>query len=158
MSGMAEFASLHSYFEFQKTVRWKTRFVHDEQTREFLRVVIETSASRKRKLPKDQILFRAQRGFTWRRENAGEEDEFEVETAFGPERMAPKVEFVGDGRVNPNKIPCLYLATNRNTAMAEVRPWMGSRISLATFKMMRDCVVVVVQLTEDEAWNSRSST
>lgn len=139
---MAEFASLDSYLRFQHSVRWKTRFVYNDEITEFLRVVLETSAPRLKKIPKDQILFRAQRGFTWRLENAGKEGEFEVETAFKPERMIPKAGLVADGRVNPSKIPCLYLATNRNTAMAEVRPWVGSRVSLAEFRVMRDCVVV----------------
>jgi hypothetical protein len=145
---MAEFVSLRSYLEFQKSVRWKARFVHNEQTKEFLETVLETSAPRVKKLRKDQVLFRAQRGFTWRLEHAGEDDEFEVETAFGPERMVPRAEFVGEGRVNPAKIPCLYLATNRNTAMAELRPWIGSRISLAEFKVMRECLIVDCSLDQ----------
>ena len=112
------------------------------QTAEFLKTALETSVRRLKKLPKDRILFRAQRGFSWRTEHAGEEDEFEVEGAFESQRMIPKAEFVGEGRVNPSKIPCLYLATNRNTAMAEVRPWIGSRLSVTEFKIMRDCTVV----------------
>jgi hypothetical protein len=150
--GMAEFASLDSYYAFEKSVRWKARFVHDEQTQDFLKVVLETSTLRLRTIPKGQILFRAQRGFTWRTERRGEEDEFEVETALGPERMVPKAALVGDGRVNPSKIPSLYLASNRNTAMAEVRPWVGSRISLAEFKLMRDCVVVDCSADQKRSW------
>jgi hypothetical protein len=49
---------------------------------------------------------------------------------------------VGDGRINPRGIPCLYLASTKETAMAEVRPWIGSLISLGQFKTMRDLRVV----------------
>jgi RES domain-containing protein len=136
---MPEFASLDSYLHFQQSVRWKTRYAYDDETKDFLKTVIETSAPRVRRMKKGQILFRAQRGYRWSPEGGGA---FEVETAFDPERMLPKAELVGEGRVNPSKIPCLYLATNRNTAMAEVRPWLGSRISLAEFKVMRDCLLV----------------
>jgi hypothetical protein len=75
-------------------------------------------------------------------ENAGTEEEFEVPDAFDPDRMVPKAEFVGDGWVNPRGIPCLYLASTKEATMAEVRPWVGSYISLAQFKIMRDVVVV----------------
>ncbi len=139
---MAEFASLRSYWHFAQSVKRKARFVHDEEVREFLKLVLETSASRRKTVPKDQILFRAQRGFTWKTENRGEDDEFDVEAAYPPERMRPSAQYVGDGRVNPRGIPCLYMASNLNTAMAEVRPWLGSRVSLAQFKVMRDSLVV----------------
>jgi hypothetical protein len=56
--------------------------------------------------------------------------------------MKPKAELVGDGRVNPRGIPCLYLADKDKTAMAEVRPWLGSYVSLAQFRVMRDCEIV----------------
>jgi hypothetical protein len=95
---MARFASLHGYFEFQRNVRRESRFIHNEQTKEFLKTVLETSTPRLKRLRRDSILYRAQRGFSWKTERAGEYDEFDVETAFGPERMVPKAEFVGDGR------------------------------------------------------------
>jgi len=103
---------------------------------------METSESRKDKIPKWSVLFRAQRGYGWRLENAGTEEEYEAPDAFEPDRMVPKAEFVGDGRVNPRGIPCLYMATTDEAAMAEVRPWVGSYISLAQFKVMRGVTVV----------------
>src|ERR1039457_5941384 len=56
--------------------------------------------------------------------------------------MTPKAEYCGEGRVNTVGIPCLYLASNQRTAMSEVRPWVGSHISLAQFKVTHDCEVV----------------
>lgn len=144
---VAEFPSLYGYVEFQKSVRQKFRYIHDDAARKFIEAVLDSSASRAKILPKDGILYRAQRGFRWRLEHG-----VEVETAFGPERMVPKAELVGDGRVNAAKIPCLYLATNPNTAMAEVRPWLGSRISLAEFKVMQDCRIVDCSSDEKRSW------
>jgi hypothetical protein len=139
---MAEFTSTNSYYQFEQAVIRKTRYVYDERIRTFLATVLATSNSRKDSIEKGSILFRAQRGYTWRTENPGTEEEFEVPDAFEPDRMIPKAEFVGDGRVNPRGIPCLYLATEANAAMAEIRPWVGSYISLAQFKLMRDVAVV----------------
>ncbi|MBZ5506078.1 MAG: RES family NAD+ phosphorylase [Acidobacteriia bacterium] len=139
---MAEFASAHSYRQFEYTVKHKTRYFHDEQVRAFLNTVLETSQSRKESIKKFSVLFRAQRGYTWRKDNEGQPEEMEVPDAFPPARMKPLPEFVGDGRVNPKGIPCLYLASSLDTAIAEVRPWVGSNISLAQFLVMRDVVVV----------------
>jgi hypothetical protein len=147
---MAEFASLHSYSEFEHSVKSKTRFVHDDAVREFLKTILETSRVRRRKISKDRIFFRAQSGFTWATEpiriGFGEEEEIvdviDVEATHPTERMVPKAEYVGDGRVNPKRIPCLYLASSAAAAMAEMRPWVGLYITLAQFKMLRDCLVV----------------
>ena len=54
----------------------------------------------------------------------------------------PNAEHVGEGRANTVGIPVLYLASEPGTAMSEVRPWVGSYVSLAQFKVMRDCEVV----------------
>ena len=59
---MLEFLSFHAYRDFERSVKRKARLVHDEQVREFLQTVLETSKSRMRRLPKDGILFRAQMG------------------------------------------------------------------------------------------------
>jgi hypothetical protein len=153
MACMAEFASLHSYSQFEQSVKTKARFVHDDEVREFLRNVLETSQTRRRRLPKDRILFRAQTGFTLTTEplRIGEEEEdveiVDVAGAHPPERMVPKAEYVGDGRVNPRGIPCLYLASPASAAMSEMRPWVGSYITLAQFKMVRDCQVVDCSLS-----------
>lgn len=82
---MAEFSSTDSYHRFGQTVRLKTRYVHDDEVREFLATVMATSESRRDSSEKSVILFRAQRGYVWRRKNGGEEDEDEVQDAFPPD-------------------------------------------------------------------------
>jgi RES domain-containing protein len=141
MSGMAEFPTVYGYWNFERSVKRKARYVHDDDVREFLKTVMETSELRRKTLEEGQILCRAQRGFKWRRIEQDDE-EFEVEGAYPADRMVPRAEFVGEGRVNSRGIPCLYLASNQKTAMSEVRPWVGSYISLAQFKVTRDCDVV----------------
>jgi RES domain-containing protein len=141
MLGMTEFATVYGYLNFERSVKQKARYIHDEQTRVFLRTVMETSESRRKTLQKDQILWRAQRGFEPRTIEL-DDDAIETERAYPAERMTPKAEYVGEGRVNTVGIPCLYLASNQRTAMSEVRPWVGSYISLAQFKVTRECEVV----------------
>ncbi len=47
-----------------------------------------------------------------------------------------------EGRINPKGIPCLYLSNDRDTAMSEVRPWIGSHISVGQFKVLRDLTLI----------------
>jgi len=145
---MAEFVTTDCYRRFEWAVKRETRYVYNGEVQQFLAAVVETSQKRKDSIEKGSILWRGQRGYTWRMENPGTDEAFEVPDAFDPDRMVPKAEFVGDGRINPRGIPCLYLASTQEAAVAEVRPWVGSYISLAQFKIMRD--VAVVDCTKDK--------
>ncbi|MFZ0569740.1 MAG: RES domain-containing protein [Rhodomicrobium sp.] len=44
--------------------------------------------------------------------------------------MKPIPNWLSEGRANPRGIPYLYLASTRDTALAEVRPWIGSHITV----------------------------
>lgn len=68
------------------------------------------------------------------------------------DRMVPKAEYVGDGRVNPRGIPCLYLVTAASAAISEMRPWVGSFVTLAQFKALRDCRLVDCTHTTPSLW------
>lgn len=56
--------------------------------------------------------------------------------------MKPVADKVGDGRVNAKGILCLYLATKEMTAALEVRPLIGSYISMGAFTLARDVRIV----------------
>jgi len=56
---------------------------------------------------------------------------------YSPKRMKPIARHATEGRANPKGIPYLYLATNPETALAEIRPWKESFISLGKFKTVR---------------------
>jgi hypothetical protein len=53
--------------------------------------------------------------------------------------MKPLRDRAREGRVNPKGIPCLYLSTDRETAVAEVRPSKGQFVSLGYFEVLKDC-------------------
>lgn len=112
---------------------------HAEEIERFLTAVIATAKSRRRILRKGTILCRAQPGYVMRAQG---EDDIEVPDAFLPERMKPLRDHASESRANRRDAPCLYLADDRDTAMAEVRPWVGAHITLAHFKVAKDCVLV----------------
>jgi hypothetical protein len=58
------------------------------------------------------------------------------------ERMLPDAAKVRDGPANRKGNPYLYLAEKRETAIAEMRPWGSSLVTLARFTLTRDCHVI----------------
>jgi len=56
--------------------------------------------------------------------------------------MKPLSDRALEGRANPKGIPVLYLCSNKEAAMSEVRPWLGSMISLAQFETTKPLKVV----------------
>jgi hypothetical protein len=61
---------------------------------------------------------------------------------LSPEEMtAPPPEKVTPGRLNPEGIPYLYVATDESTAIAEVRPWQKAAVSVARLRLLRDLKV-----------------
>ena len=58
------------------------------------------------------------------------------------ERMKPLTDRAYEGRVNPKGIPCLYLSNDMNTSMTEVRPWIGSYVSVSEFEINTDLLLV----------------
>ena len=152
---LPEFASLHSYEHFEQSVKTKARFVYDDAVTSFLQTVVDTVGPRRRPVPAGRAFFRAQRGCSqepvWGSGNDDPVDECEAALPSG--QMVPKAEFVGEGRVNPRGIPCLYLACTAAAAISEMRPPVCSHITLAQFKTVRDCLLVDCTLnTRQSLW------
>jgi len=134
---MAEFRSWRSYWDFKSSVSSTNRYIFSTDIQEFLDTILFTSKKRQTKFPRNTILWRAQIGC---REPFDENDVDDIPYEF--ERMKPIEYRAVEGRANPKGIPYLYLATDKNTAMAEVRPWKGQRISLGLFRVTKILNVV----------------
>lgn len=145
---MAEFASYRSYLEFAFQVARRWRYARPPAMIDFLETVLATARDREEVIAMGSPVFRAQLGHAWRPETCGEGMTEEFPCAFPPERMKPLPDRAVEGRANPKGIPCLYVGTHSETAVAEVRPWIGARVSLARMKTMR--VLRVVNCTVDE--------
>jgi RES domain-containing protein len=55
---------------------------------------------------------------------------------------APPPDRASAGRMNPVGIPYLYVALEQATAIAEARPWVGARLSVARLTLQRPLQVV----------------
>ena len=147
---MSEFKSWDSYGAFSRRIRGKRRFVWDPADEEFLRQLAITSKSRVRNMKSGTGLWRAQLGYEMREDYFDGKYAGELPTAYLPERMKPKQGRAREGRANPKGIPVLYLATRPETAMSEVRPWVGSWISCAHLETTRSLKIIDLTLGKDQ--------
>jgi len=139
---MTGFKSVTDYEDFARTVRSKRRFIHSTDVSAFLHVVSVTSKNREVVQPAGSTLWRAQIGSRDWHTSDYSGQEYVDDAPFLPERMVPLTSNPSEGRVNPRGIAYLYLATDRKTAISEVRPWKGALVSVASFKMVKDARLV----------------
>lgn len=135
------FKTWRDYWIFEKSVKTELRYRLSKTSEVFLNEIWETSKSRKSKIEKGTLFWRAQIGHDWREENDG----IEMPSPHISDRMRPRMNQATEGRVNAKGIPCLYLATDKETAISETRPWVGTPISVAQFNL--DKTVVVIDCT-----------
>lgn len=62
----------------------------------------------------------------------------------GKEIGAPPTNLVGSGRLNRAHVSILYVASDAETAVAELRPHPGHMVSTATFRLKRDIAVAAL--------------
>ena len=134
---MAEFDTWKAFRHFERHVRHEQRYVWKDESTGFLPTLLETAETRTLLVPRGSLLWRAQLGCDW-----GDSDEDPGPSCYGSSRMKPRPGRAPEGRANPKGIPYLYLATKRETAMAELRPPAGSYISLAQFVMLRELRII----------------
>lgn len=114
----------------------------------FLKAVLATSESRTEMIPALTRLARAQIAFDWQPIDIGGGETEEVPAPCGPTRMKPRKNMASEGRANPKGMPILYAATHRETAIAEVRPWLGLYVTVAQLRTRR--ALRIVNCTNDQ--------
>jgi hypothetical protein len=139
---MPEFRSYLSYLDFAASVTRRYRFTRSQEQAEFLKTVLATSTSKEQVIPTGSIVWRAQKGHVWKRGEIAPGDFEGIPYPYCSKRMKPPRDRAHEGRANSKGIPCLYVATHEETALAEVRPWIGTIVSIAQLKTMRELRVV----------------
>ena len=146
----SSFESTDAYWQFAKTVRTERRFIFDGKAGDFIAAARSGSKSRAYDMKKGKQLFRAQIGSVWKPDEEG----FDLEHPHPESRMIPDPKYIKNGgRANPPGFPYLYLANSMETALAEIRPWMGESVTLAAFEVQRDIKLVMCR-TETESSSS----
>lgn len=142
------FKSWRSYWIFRHAVDTKQRFILDEESIEFLNSIVVTCGEREHIIEEGSFVWRAQNGHSWRPHYQTDPDTNEdirvddFPSPFHPSRMKPLSDSATEGRANSKGIPHLYVATNKETAMAEVRPWLGAILTVAYLKTTKDLKIL----------------
>lgn len=134
-----------NYNDFAESVKTDLRFVRSKPSEQFLDEVRASCASRKMTIPKGKKFWRARLGCEYEEITQHNPDitvVYPEERPYGRDGMKPIPNWQGEGRANPRGIPALYLATTRDTALAEVRPWIGAVISVAQLQIERELKVI----------------
>lgn len=145
---MNNFKSWKSFRDFKKMVIKEFRYIRDESMSDFLDTLIKTSESRVCIIERGTPLYRAQLGHDWQPYEFSSDFTDNIPAPFSTERMKPLLEEAKEGRANPKGIPYLYLATDEATAIGEVRPWVGSHVSVGVF-IVQDTLKVIDFSEED---------
>lgn len=88
----------------------------------------------------DQIFYRARTGYIEKKRSL----DFDAEPAYhyapytGKDIGPPGPSIAGAGRANRFGVSFLYCATNEQTAIAEIRPHPGDRVSVGSFRLNRE--------------------
>ena len=133
-----EFASWQSYHHFAERVRHSNRYVWDQAVQSFLDTVVATIQQRDQILGEGSIWFRAQQGVEWHEDKDDDGESMgEFISGYGADRMKPLPRRAKEGRANPSGIPVLYLGSTVETAVSEVRPWIGAQVSVARCRILK---------------------
>jgi hypothetical protein len=131
----SEFKSHKSYQQFAYSVRRCWRYMRTTEVNDFIEAVLATSSGKSQEVEAGQLVWRAQVGYNLRKSD-------DIEAPFSCERMKPPADWLiegraPEGRINPAGIPFLYVATRMETAIGEVRPTLGSLISVVQLRTNR---------------------
>lgn len=128
--GTFPFKDMQVWQRFVLELKRENRFSLSEEPSRFVDLLLEYAGTHKVvALPERTVLFRA-------RINDREGDRNPVAL----ENMGmPPAHLAGHGRLNPRGIPYLYLASDQLTAVSEVRPWIGAKITVAAFSLEKEC-------------------
>jgi len=143
--------SVPDFDEFRCAVL-RDRFLANPVKDRFLHWLEVESAKRRVYLARGSMLWRAQIGADMDRLQFSDTSFIELPSRpYPPARMLPLEHRAKEGRVNPAGSPVVYLATDRETALAELRPWRKVPLSLGEFTTTRDLRVIdfTARRTED---------
>jgi len=132
------FNSAMDYSHFSQLVRHQYRYTINEEVQAFLSNVVGSLEHRVATIPQGQSFWRAQIGC----DEKNNDDFCYQQLPFSVARMKPDVKYAVDGRVSPKGIAVLYLASTKETAMSEVRPWKKAEISCARFATTRELRII----------------
>ena len=122
--------------DFKHKLHFENRFFNE--THPVFCYLKKTLEEHTNKLSQNDLVYRAriaEEKFNFCKEGYFEEDFYGYNKK---DSFVPPENKMQANRANAEGIPCLYAAKDEKTAVAEVRPFIGNRISVATIQVKRD--------------------
>lgn len=112
------------------------RYVLDKHWEEFIDTILFTATKREFILKEGKTLKRARIGSLYEeKEDLDGKLKIEYEPLPCKDLVAPPPDKAIDGRINPRGISYLYLSNHEETAILEVRSWIGQDVSVGYFEI-----------------------
>jgi len=108
--------------EWADQLKYVNRYQLTEDQENFVSYAVEHIASSHCTIDAGTKYYRA------RKHRIGQSDPYPIAVMGAPPAHLHK-----GGRCSPPGIPCLYLSSDPETAISEVRPWKGAQMSVASF-------------------------
>lgn len=120
----------------------ENRYVLNDKYKTLTEEILKLGKEREQYLEKDTIFWRARTSKGLRIVKDGEI----ISEKYTKEEMsAPPKGKAEDGRANPTGISYLYLSENQETAIAEIKPFIGDRITIASFILNKKIKVIDIR-------------
>lgn len=129
--------SWNVFEDFIHEVKNSARYIYSDKVNNLLSAIKDSLPDRSKNFPERTVMFRSQLGYA---ENYLE-DCIEI-TGHPVKRMKPISGEATEGRANSKGIPVLYLSSDENTSMAELRPQVSQVISCGQFSTNRPLKLV----------------
>lgn len=144
----------NSFLSFKHNKEEKTRYFHDTEVNNFFKELLATVNDRIIVIPKGSQYWRAQLGCDYDpcKDIDGKIIDYNA-VPYLPERMKPSPAYALEGRINTKRIPCLYLSSNEKTAISEVRPWLGSYVTVVQFEILKEMNIIDCSCCEVKPMN-----
>lgn len=136
---------MHNYKDWENFCNYiigENRYTLNDQYKKLIEEIIDLAKERERVLESGLIFWRAR---TSKRPRVNDDGEIVSDSYTKEEMSAPPKKLARDGRANPAGISYLYLAETLNAAIAELKPYIGDRITIASFKLRNQIKVVDIR-------------
>lgn len=127
--------------DFCNYLIYTNRYILDDKRKAIIDEIIKLAKKGEDTIKKDRIFWRARINNRFKIEN----NEVTPVHYTDEEMMMTPPEVVRSGRANPPGISYLYLAENRETAIAEVKPYLTARIDLISLRLKKDIKIIDFQ-------------
>ncbi len=126
------------YIDFRNSVVVGNQFVLDDQAEAFLKGISKSVETRVVTFPKGSNVFRAQHGCV---QTDSDEQRIPL-SCHNKKRMFPDRNHVRAGRANAEYKAVFYASITPEIAVKEMRPWIGSYLSVARFRIKRNLRII----------------